>query len=385
MRASGSPSATPMTTQAPASTKLTLKERLALTRSRNSVHTSPLAPSTPAGLTIPIFGPLSAARVGTTLSRAPLFASSSAAAPISATPERTPLFASSTAGNKAPITKDGTNLFRSRTPEMKAEPAQVPVDQNQATGIVPDSIDNLKSKLQSQPRPSFAIESASQPLDFGSQTLDSASEPLHSTSQPLDPTFQSLDSTSSSLDSASQPLDFASQLQQSFLSLSDTNLQYAPSQAALSHMRSWASPPLHPNLAAGESVIITGLGEGQKTAYAQIIKNKASMIQKLCEEESSDYDTTTTIIDLLEAAGRIATHTVLATLDQLKWSPSDRGYALKHPKFQFLRILFEALRHESVTVAIFVEPYKTLVCLPHRSAFDHMSKSLIGSAGVLSL
>lgn len=161
-----------------------------------------------------------------------------------------------------------------------------------------------------------------------------------------------------------QPVDFASQLRLSLSSLPEVDQNYAPSQAALTQISSYPSLPTSPKLSPGEHVVMVGLSVGQKEAYLQNINNKSRIIQKFCNRELQDeQQAEKEITELLDTARRIATHLDLATDGSLKWEKQDNGYALLHPKFQFLKAFIDAVRYQSLTIAILAEPGKTLVSI----------------------
>lgn len=163
--------------------------------------------------------------------------------------------------------------------------------------------------------------------------------------------------------SQSQPADFISQLQVSLSRLPGGGHEYAPSKAALTQMNSYLSLPASPKLGAGEHVVVVGMSTGQKEAYLQNIHNKSRSIQEYCNGEAQDDEQAQKDISgLLWTAGRIATHLDLATNHPLDWEQQDVGYALLHPKFEFLKAFLDAIRYQSLSIAILAEPGKTLVC-----------------------
>ncbi|KAF8460671.1 class II histone deacetylase complex subunits 2 and 3-domain-containing protein [Kalaharituber pfeilii] len=160
---------------------------------------------------------------------------------------------------------------------------------------------------------------------------------------------------------SSQPATFASQLQLSLASLPDGDRAYAPSQVAVTQMGTYSSLPLLPQLASSEHVIMLGLSCGQKETYLQNLNNKSRVIQKYCNGEVEDDPEITGIItELLKSAGRISTHLDLATDEKLNLERQDVGFALSHPKFQFLKSFFDNIRHQSLTIAVFAEPGRAL-------------------------
>ena len=160
-----------------------------------------------------------------------------------------------------------------------------------------------------------------------------------------------------------QSTNFASQLQVSLSRLPGGDHGYAPSKAALTQMSSYVSLPTSPKLGPGEHVVVVGMSTGQKEAYLQNINNKSRSIQEYCNGESQDDEQARKDIDgLLRTAGQIATHLDLATNQPLDWEQQDVGYALLHPKFEFLKTFFDAIRYQSLSIAILADPGKTLVC-----------------------
>ncbi|KAF8425571.1 hypothetical protein EV426DRAFT_51794 [Tirmania nivea] len=161
----------------------------------------------------------------------------------------------------------------------------------------------------------------------------------------------------------SQSANFASQLQVSLSRLPGGDHEYAPSKAALSQMHSYLPLPTSPKLGPGEHVVVVGMSTGQKEAYLQNINNTSLGIQEYCNGESQDDEQAQKdITGLLRTAGRIATHLDLATNQPLDWEQQDVGYALLHPKFEFLKTFFDAVRYQSLSIAILAESGKTLVC-----------------------
>ncbi|KAF8442632.1 hypothetical protein BGX38DRAFT_777949 [Terfezia claveryi] len=159
----------------------------------------------------------------------------------------------------------------------------------------------------------------------------------------------------------SQSANFASQLQVSLSRLPGGDHEYAPSKAALTQMNSYLSLPTSPKLGPGEHVVVVGMSTGQKEAYLQNINNTSRSIQEYCSGESQDDEQVQKDISgLLRTASRIATHLDLATNQPLDWEQLDVGYALLHPKFEFLKTFFDAIRYQSLSIAILAEPGKTL-------------------------
>jgi len=161
----------------------------------------------------------------------------------------------------------------------------------------------------------------------------------------------------------SQSANFASQLQASLSRLPGGDHEYTPSKAALTQMNSYLSLPTSPKLGPGEHVVVVGMSTGQKAAYLQNINNRSRSIQEYCSGESQDNEQAKKDISgLLRTAGRIATHLDLATNQPLDWEQQDVGYALLHPKFEFLKTFFDTIRYQSLSIAILAESGKTLVC-----------------------
>ena len=107
---------------------------------------------------------------------------------------------------------------------------------------------------------------------------------------------------------------------------------------------------------------MVGLSPGQKEAYLQNIYNHSRTIQKFCNGDTQhDPETKNAINRLLMTAGRITTHLDLATDDQVNWEKEEVGYALLHPKFQFLKSFLDAIRYQLITIALMAEAGKTLV------------------------
>lgn len=155
--------------------------------------------------------------------------------------------------------------------------------------------------------------------------------------------------------------NFASQLQVSLSRLPGGDHEYAPSKAALTQINSYSSLPTSPKLGPGEHVVVVGMSTGQKEAYLQNINNTSRSIQDYCSGESQDDEQLQKDISgLLRTAGQIATHLDLATNQPLDWEQLDVGYALLHPKFEFLMAFFDAIRYQSLSIAILAEPGKTL-------------------------
>lgn len=162
----------------------------------------------------------------------------------------------------------------------------------------------------------------------------------------------------------SQSSNFASQLRLSLSSLPGGDQEYIPSQTALSQISSYLSLPDSPLLSSGEHVVVVGLSDGQKHAYLQNITNKSQIIQEYCGGDlGTDQTAKRDILELLAVARRIATHLDLATVKTLSWEKHDLGYALHHPKFHFLGSFVDAIRYQSLSIAILAEPGKTLVRL----------------------
>lgn len=185
---------------------------------------------------------------------------------------------------------------------------------------------------------------------------------------PTDVLHNSTNNQPSVLVPQSQSSNFTSQLRLSLSNLLDGDLEYTPSQSALSQISTYSPLPDSPSLSSGEHVVAVGLSDDQKHAYLQNITNKGRIIQEFCGRNLGAGQAVEEVFELLAMARRISTHLDLATTETLSWEQHDLGYALRHPKFQFLNSFFDAIRYHSLSIAILAEPGKTLVRLVYNYA-----------------
>ncbi|KAI5799170.1 hypothetical protein DFH27DRAFT_86565 [Peziza echinospora] len=160
----------------------------------------------------------------------------------------------------------------------------------------------------------------------------------------------------------SQPLShvtLASQLHNSFAAFPESDHEFSPSQAVISQINAYELPT-RPKFSKGEYALVLALSDGQKKAYLQNINNKAKIIQRFCEGEQNDNETTSIIRNVLSTAACVSTHLDLTSNDSIDWEQTEVGYALLHPKFQFLKTFLDSLRQQNMLVAICAQPGKTL-------------------------